>query len=709
MSGQKLRAATRVMDRANRMILQNHFKAWRYYFRKQRIEDFSIAIREKRKASYARKQHLGLAFANWRWVVEHGRTVFLQERLHDNSFLLDNAKNQFQMQCFRSDRYLHTVEELRTDLQNMRENRDTFRAEARALEKALRDHRIISRDEKNDIANTLLRTLSEWKHLATVTITRRHVPPSLLQLEELVSTIALKKAASSVQSIGDELADEDTVANTVAEGACLEWVNGILRASSISTVMAVNNYGDDFANGEVLLLLMNEIYPADVPIAPLQEANLMKRLDRISELASTVGLAHFPQATDLVEKVSDRIFMAVAELFIKHTQRLMTAVVPVATPPQCLIRYDAGMVKSALGDVQQSLEDLIGAEDEIVNGIGRVESLTKTISNYASFLTRERLAGHPVSLVDQKEVNRFCRLKQGRFKDLEFKYRNASVEWLEQINRLRVLIRKSFPLMKRVFSSYAGNSLSVSEPNFWRFVGDIGVIDKQLLRVAVERIFIIANREDDDVADEYESDELDEENPITELIPSEFTECLVRIADQRMISRTIYERVEGFISTYLKPLGLRQEDANRFRRDVYEPPVQAIWAKYQKELAKIFLHFAKLSSVKGPTQKTQTKFIGLPDLLLICKDGGALQGNVDESTVAVVARNVVGEEISEIPLHAFMECLGGLAAYRVPSPFIPLDKKVDHVLSHLLATLRVKLRGTLTIADFKLVPLPAQK
>lgn len=714
----RLAIASRLVNSRSQELLRGHFLAWRHMHREARVARFANKVRERRNAGGQRRALLALAFSSWRWVLEQSKGVFLQERLHDNAFLLDNAKNQFQMQCFRSDRYLHTVEELRGALQDMREGRDMFRGEARALEKALRDHRIISRDEKNDIANTLLRTLSEWKHVATVAVTRRSIPVRLIQLEATVSQLRSKKrpvpnsgvVAPVVSHSSDEALDEVSRMSAIAERTCLEWANIILQDSPLYTGSLLTNYSDDFSSGEVFLLLLKEIFPEEIPLTPLQEINLMRRLDKISEFAASVGLCHFPQPSDLMEKSSDIVFMAVAELFLTHTNRILSQVPAVTEPPACLIRYDAGMVRSALRDVSQGMAHIVSTERDIVEDLARIRTMVSGVSQYASFLTRERLAGHPVALVDQKEVNRFCRFKQDRFRDLEFKYKNTGAEWSDQLARLRVEIRNVFPLLKRCFESYAGGGSCITEPNFWRFIGDLGVVDKSTPRAAIERIFTVANREDDAIYESQSDDDNasdDMENPITELIPIEFTECVIRIADQRSQGRALSERVSVFINGFLRPLGARRSDTNRFRREVFDRPSQPIWSKYQKDLAKVFMYFARLSRTGG--QRSQSRFISVSELIHICKDGGAIQGSIDESTIVLISRNVLGDEGGAIPLHGFMECLAALAAFRVPSPFIPLDKKIDHVVSQLLANLRIKLRGAVSISDVKTVALPVQR
>ncbi len=62
---------------------------------------------------------------------------------------------------------------------------------------------------------------------------------------------------------------------------------------------------------------------------------------------------------------------------------------------------------------------------------------------------------------------------------------------------------------------------------FWKFVKSMKLKSKALTMAELDLIFIKANREDEN------NTVAAEDNPDRELLPSEFVECLVRIADEK--------------------------------------------------------------------------------------------------------------------------------------------------------------------------------
>jgi hypothetical protein len=62
---------------------------------------------------------------------------------------------------------------------------------------------------------------------------------------------------------------------------------------------------------------------------------------------------------------------------------------------------------------------------------------------------------------------------------------------------------------------------------FWKFVKSMKLKSKTLTMAELDLIFLKANRED------QSNTTTAEDNPDRELLPSEFVECLVRIADEK--------------------------------------------------------------------------------------------------------------------------------------------------------------------------------
>ena len=698
-------AVIRVFARESGASLKLHFTAWRGFTRRHRADEMGRRLRQQRDAAGERTRLLQAVFYSWKWVTERAMCTVLEERLHNTTFQLDNAKNQFQLQCFRSDRYLRTVEELRRDMHVLRDNRDKYRAEVRALELQLRDQQLAAREHVDRISHRLLLGLNQWKSVATACVDRGRVPTELMGILSEAKIDRLKRAANT----GPEDDDADSMNTEGIERMISKWVNGILVQSAVASKNAISNFAADFADGSVVLVLLHHVFPDSIPYTPLQDNNVMRRLELIGELAASVGIAHFPSTTDFAEGASDIIFTCVVELFLTHSMGgLLVRPHPTeADVPHIL--YDSTMVEGAMADNDSALTKLFATQLENDVSMDQVRTWLSSVSAYAAYLTRERMGGHPVQLSDPKELAKYTRLRASRIGDLEFKYQSSSTPWPEQVAQLRASVRKYFPLFKRIFGFYAGDNPSITEPNFWRFIGDLGLIDKTLTKVKVERIFVVANR-DDDVLVESGSEsgsEEDAENPITELIPSEFVECIIRIGDQKMQGKTIVERVESLVSTTLKTFGNKQAHMNKFRKEVYDKTCQSVVDKYARDLARVFNYFAKQGkNLDKQAKKNQLKYVGQQDIMSIMREGGVLQGSVDESVIHTVLRSVLGDEVSDsVAFHDFMECLAATAVFKIPNPFVPLDKKLDVTLSHLISNLRLKLRGSVTLTDVKPIPL----
>eukprot|EP00658_Telonema_sp_P-2_P079143 TRINITY_DN7578_c0_g2_i1.p1 TRINITY_DN7578_c0_g2~~TRINITY_DN7578_c0_g2_i1.p1 ORF type:complete len:421 (-),score=60.41 TRINITY_DN7578_c0_g2_i1:32-1294(-) len=407
----------------------------------------------------------------------------------------------------------------------------------------------------------------------------------------------------------------------------------------------------------------------------------------------------------------DIVFACVTELYLAHTNARLISRPQGNEADVPHILYDSTMVEGAMAENDGALGRLFTTQLENDVEVKRVQRVLSSVSSYAAFLTRERMGGHPVQLSDPKELAKYTRIRASRIGDLEFKYQTSQIPWTDQVSQLRSVARKHFPLLKRIFGYYAGDNPSITEPNFWRFIGDVSLIDKSVTRTKIERIFVVANRDDDAVVEsgvEDESEE-DEDNPITELIPSEFVECIVRIGDQKMPGRTITERVEALLTSNLKSFGSKQAHMNKFRREVYDKTCQIVVERYTRDLARVFNYFAKQGD-KSPdrhAKKAQSKYVTQHDIMTIMRDGGVLQGSIDEGIVNTVIRSVMGEDggADNVAFHDFMECLAATSVFKVPNPFVPLDKKLEVTLSHLISNLRIKLRGSVTLADVKPIPL----
>ena len=717
---------------------------------RKKIERFAKEMNRKHGRREHRRALLESAFFQWRFAVECARSVNHQERIHGLLFQLDNAKNQFQLQCFRSDKYLRTVEELRENLARLREERDGYRKQCHEMEDRLRQHDDLARKELNQHINVLAHELVRWRQYA-----RDKVEERLLSLQELdalqppkssndesSSSIPAKKNVTDEEEMDlegvpetkDDTAEPSSLRSAKEvdkenarpaispEKALLCWCNVIVRQMcDIVQVAEVTNFTTSFQSGEVLLLLLHHVFPNDIPFTPLQESNNTKRAELICELARKVGVAHLFRPTDIVDGTGDVMLATTAELFSRSLLLRSSSSTPhggeqqntdtLEQLPVAEASYDVRMVPRILEEATKEFESLKAEEAQSLVRLEELKQVEEAVAQHAAYLVRERLKGHPIQVLDGKEVARFCKVNKARFADIAFKYAACPSErkaetWLPfdaQLDELKKTVKKYFHPIRRVFIYYAGStSTTMSDADFWRFCSDIRLIDSTVTRHVVDRIFAVANSETvGEAAVEEASDEdpppEEEDNPATELIPSEFVECLIRFADRKIASKMIHERFEAFFMLHVESFACKSE-MDRFKKDCYEPSTQAAVQRYAKDLVKVFLHYSK--------GKGKQRSISVQDYTQLIRDGGIGTDWIDDSAVSSIFRNLLSEgELEELDQRSFLESIVAVSSFRVPTPFISLDKKIDVAVTALLSQLRAKLKGVVAISDVKPMPL----
>ena len=110
-------SVTKTIARLCDKSLRPVFSAWRLWCRKNRVDRFAKDLMRRHGNRDTRRLMLDGTLGRWRLTVEQRRTVNLKQRVHALEYQLENTKNQFQLQCFRSDKYLRIVEELREALE----------------------------------------------------------------------------------------------------------------------------------------------------------------------------------------------------------------------------------------------------------------------------------------------------------------------------------------------------------------------------------------------------------------------------------------------------------------------------------------------------------------------------------------------------------------------------------------------------------------
>jgi len=423
-------------------------------------------------------------------------------------FQLENAKNQFQLQCYRSDKYLRLVEELREEFAAMRENRDNLATKVRDMEAELKSFQAAARQQLNRDVNACLQELYKWRRFA-----RRKVELDAAQAEAICVGNVDAPTVLDDEDEDDELPsspqskklEAETNPNVESEKILLRWANSVVRSSVVSTVKRVSNFTTDYQSGEVVLLLLHAVHPTHVPLSPLQEMSVVKRVDQIVEIARNVGVGTLPRASDILEAAGDMMVIVTAELYnrfvMQHRVRQESLSSEVAA---AMLTYDADMMTTVLADSEAELSKLAETEKAAAGKDVMVWKAQESLQQYAGFILRERLDGRSVMMLDTKDVQRFCKFSKLRYGDIAFKYQKAPVDfpgsWQPfdlQLDELSQTLQKHYQDLRKAFTHYCNGKSMISDGDFWRFCADIRVLDAKLLtRQHVDKIFQIANNDE---------------------------------------------------------------------------------------------------------------------------------------------------------------------------------------------------------------------
>jgi hypothetical protein len=726
-------SVTRVLQRGCQQSTRPFFTSWRLWCRQNRIDRFAKDLLRRHGHRDTRRYVLDGTLTRWRLSVEQNRCVNLKQRVHALEYQLENTKNQFQLQCFRSDKYLRLVEELREELSQTRDVRDDLQTQVRDLQRELQLFQDTSRDQLNRHVSVQMEELGRWRRFA-----RRKVEADKARAELLAFVTSGEGLQADAEEAGDDAETGTDNMTAEIESQLLQWCSAVMRQSVVATVKQVTNWTTDWHSGEVLLLLMHHVFPGAIPLAPLQEASVAKRAEQIAEIGKKVGVAHLPQPSDLLEGAGDMMILVAAELYNRHAALCRVSeqapefepivhelVAPEDGRPPA---FDAEMLPEMLADADKELRRLADCDSESVMKDKHVWRTQEVLNGYASYITRERLQGRTVVVVDKKDVARFCKFAKNRYTDTAARFKMPPVDhagmWLafdQQLDALKAVLQKNYQDLRRVFTFYCRGKSLMSEADFWRFVADVRALDRTVTRAHVDKIFAIANDDtppvakmgrsfdtglssDDEEGDADDGELEDEENSETELIPSEFVECLVRIAEKKFAGKMLHERFQQFMQMHVVPFACKS-DTDKFKKEIHSAQTQTSVQKYQKDLVKVFNYYAKGNRTAG---KKKSKTMVLGDFQHFLKEAVVMSQALDETAAASVFNTVSSsaeESNKEIDHREFLEAIVCMSVFKTPSPFIPLDKKVEVISSAVINNLRNKLKPAVVLMEYPVVTL----
>ncbi|ORC86370.1 uncharacterized protein TM35_000292520 [Trypanosoma theileri] len=744
-----------LLEYINKERKKKAFLAWRTFTKRRRVEDMLHRNVMQRHNKTVRDSCLQAAFFKWKTAVETSRTEYLTERLHQAAFQLEGAKNQFQMQCFRADKWQLGYEQGQEDLNLVIEERDALQQKVEELSATLilkeKEHqeRMVAR-----IHEVLLLVRRQRETL-------KRVIDSRFRAEDLTETwfnealAESSKEATNVVNGGNDNSSGSSSSGIQTQGHVflLKWCNYIFAKEQTKKPLEVSNFGSDFANGEAYSILLQYVFTTCQAKPPKSVSNsTSERLRWVCKVAESTPLAIILQPDDFYHQREDKIAASIAEIFSYHVnEKRMTfaneacsLVTQVGLTPESRmsvfesddIPQDEDTLKQKVGEWNGELEEW---EQELHNGIlceRNLQHCNITVTQESACIVRERSKGKPFYVITSKASLLFLKLNVKSMEDLRTRFKLPNVQAWKTFLRvaLRSILWKYVHLITCIFYHFAGvDARQMSEVQFWRFAEETELLVIPLTPLVVAQMFdtvaspqlaamLRASAKDEKSATLAEAAQ--EEIDIRFVKPAQFTEILVRMAVTRF-SGGLLEVTERFLDSLQFPSIV---DMPSPTLSFYGPEPQNVVSYFQSDLSRIFFFYMK-QQLSGTLSGRSRKFQGcgrfmahlyhttylkmFADCDFLILDGELEQVNghsgyqrklhfmaADEvlKMLEVIQKRVPSIPQGEICFSLFLESFGVACTYWWPDPMVPLSRKLAAFLVAFIEKLRVvHARSTLVL------------
>lgn len=626
------RYVLRMIGTLGRKNVQYHFTAWRQLARRRHVLDMTAEKRQKRHESLNDVLRLRMVFSTWRLTVENARVQFLTDRLHDVSLQLENSKNQFQLQCFRSDRLLQLMNQAKKDQEAVLAKELKLKARISEIKKELRDHELIYKERITTTIESAFSTIQHYRNLLTFLVDTRQCPKIFTRMP---------KSSGVGESFQDQKneEEEDNFAEIV-----IQWCNYAVREVLGSSYQPFSFLCPEFFTGEFYLIVLHFVFPERTSLQVNRDSNIPYRLRRICEMCEACCLLHRLVPDDFTLQREDLIFLSLGELFRRYLLDVWGEL------------SNTSSNKASAAFPQMLLDskkvDLGGDQIEVINGVftGFIEDcetdveskktrlmeqfeLEKDLTRNTNFLVKEesymwgeRVRGAPLQALSAPTRRMFSRLNPPSFEDVISKLEKSAEESFPNstLSSLQQFLFSDHTL-SRIFFHYAGDGAKqMSEASFWRFVeqNKFHSSTTKVSKATIAQIFnkvnfpqldaakhaaksgkSLTNVETLVLAAKYEVN-------IRYLSPGQFVEIVIRIAVEYARNKlSVLESVKQFLEVLRTP---SSQQLPPITRDFYSRDVQHVIQFFSDELFRVFNFFLR--------NQEQSKFPR--DRLIAVQDGG---------------------------------------------------------------------------------------
>jgi hypothetical protein len=247
--------------------------------------------------------------------------------------------------------------------------------------------------------------------------------------------------------------------------------------------------------------------------------------------------------------------------------------------------------------------------------------------------------------------------------------------------------------LRRIYKAYAaqgGGGVAIKQEQFIKFCKDCKIPDKKFTEHMLPIVFIRANWDDPNA---------DKSKKVAAVLnPSEYIEALVRLAAAKYTASDdiLPRKVKRLVDHHVLPHAQRS-DVDNFRRSLRTEEMQSVLKKHESNLMSTFKKYAQAelshkaaSATFGDVHKDT---INYSEFSVFMKDKKLLDATLSNKMVVGIFNNVQSEAeaVSEDDMMAlemdygeFCEAIIAIAAWKMPSPFLAFDQRVDTFLSMVL-------------------------
>lgn len=738
--------------------LREVFEAWRTLVRRLRVLSFTTEKRMKRHEVEVARLRLHAVFCQWKAEVELSRNAFLTERLHESASQLENAKNQFQLQCFRAERLLQSEQLSKEELQAALDTNDALRREVDRLQDLLVQREREYVEKLTNHVKEAFQMVYRYRGFTDLLVRTRPPPEKYVSEEQPIASSPTKEMGELTREVGlDGLL------------SLFRWCNCVLREVQGENAIVIRSAGSDLASGEALLVILRYVFPETA--VQVLETNREYRYQKIKEISLQCRLRFVLDADDFTHQREDRLVMTLCEVYTRYIVKRHTQH---ATQAQAdLEQYEAPQVEDGVEVVDEDefhrlVEDcrahLRQLEEEVISqSYNERELATRTVAIAVeeSRLASERAQGLPLRWVGEASTKAFWKLPPRCLDDLRLPSNRSNADgepllWGQVLEAsLQTVLSAKVDTTTRLFAFFAGDtSKTMSEVAFWRFVELAPVVDDGFSKEAVGSIFdhvaspqlAAALKSATHGKTEAEVKTLlqvaRQEVDVRTISASQFTEVLVRLAVARLAgSCGFVQSVEHFLQTMEKTLRMISKAVPDVLVSFYEPESRSVIRFFCDDLVRVFFFYVKRQeSSKVPRERAMAtqdggRFAALMAhsmYLTMLEECGfmatktatrrhssagqalvqplQLTPDLVQQMLSTLQSSYPNSVSGELTFTTFVESLAALCHYWCPNPFVPPSRKLAAFIAHFINQLNIRhSQSTLVLGLPPEIPLKGGK